>query len=121
VYKLFDAGDHDHSGGIDRQEFEIIMEVCCAQLTGRIISYWAILILMVPYLSSHVVNYYLIQSGTYTEMAAEQGISLLFFFLAIPLVWNRMDDAMQNVTAAKKPSRGVDAGGGGDAEKHKDD
>lgn len=82
------------------------MKVCCAQLTGRILSYWAILILLVPYLASHVINYFVIESGTYTEMAAEQAMSFLFFFLIIPLIWNRMDEAMQNnVTAAKKPTK----------------
>lgn len=122
VYQLFDAGDHDHSGGIDREEFGIIIKVCCAQLTGRIISYWAILILLVPYLAQHVIHYFMIDTGTYLEMAAEQSISLVLFFLVIPLIWNRIDIAMHKTTTdatkKRKSATGIDLGGD---EKRKDD
>jgi hypothetical protein len=111
------------------------MKVCCAPLTGRIVGYWAILILLVPYLAQHVIEYFLIETGTYKEMAAEQCISLLLFFLVVPLIWNRMDNEMKKKMAAKKPTAigigiGIDFNSGigiginidsGGAEKKKDE
>lgn len=98
VAGLFDASDFDNSGGINRNEFNTIMKVCCAQLASRIISYYALVILLVPIVSERIVNgagEEWIPHGSYREMAAQQMVHMFFFFLIIPLVWNTIDGRSQ--------------------------
>lgn len=57
VDKLFDASDDDNSGGIDEQEFLQIMVILCSEITSRIITYYGILILMVPYLVNGIIRF----------------------------------------------------------------
>jgi hypothetical protein len=104
---LFDASDSDKSGGIDREEFRTIMEVCCAQIMSRIITYYAVLIFFVPWLATKVVDHLEIEGGTYKEMAAEQLTSMSMFFLIIPFVWNYIDDRSHKVAAQRSITRAV--------------
>mmetsp|Transcript_99395 Transcript_99395/g.148842 ORF Transcript_99395/g.148842 Transcript_99395/m.148842 type:complete len:189 (-) Transcript_99395:149-715(-) len=89
---LFDAADHDNSGGIDKQEFVKIMGICCAQILSRMLVYYLILVLLVPIVAAKVVDIGEIPAGSYQEMAAEQVISMSLFYVAIPLLWNAIDD-----------------------------
>jgi hypothetical protein len=105
VDKLFDAGDLDSSGGIDRQEFIQIMRVCCAQMMGRIVTYYAIVGLLVPFLATHFVDWMGFENDSYSEMASEQTIRMSFFFLLIPFLWNIIDGMVQET--AEKTKRNV--------------
>jgi hypothetical protein len=89
--QLFDAADRNNSGGIDKEEFVKVMGICCAQILGRILVYYLILILLVPYLASMAIDFLNIENGSYGEMAAEHTISLALFFVAIPFLWNYID------------------------------
>jgi hypothetical protein len=90
--KLFDAADADQSGGISCEEFSRILGVLCAQIMFRMLVYYLVLILFVPFLSSRVVDFLKIDNGSYLEMAAEQAISMSVFFGAIPTIWNTIDE-----------------------------
>ena len=90
--KLFDAADTDNSGGINCQEFSHILGVLCAQIMFRMLAYYLVLILFVPYLSTRVVDALDIENGSYKEMFAEQVISMSVFFGAIPTIWNTIDE-----------------------------
>jgi hypothetical protein len=90
--KLFDAADADQSGGISCEEFSRILGVLCAQIMFRMLVYYLVLILFVPFLSSRVVDFLKIDNGSYLEMAAEQAISMSVFFGAIPTNWNNIDE-----------------------------
>jgi hypothetical protein len=57
--------------------------------------YYSVLILFVPEFASTVVHRTRIPTGGYMEMAAEQTISLLLFFLAIPIVWDWIDSGAE--------------------------
>jgi len=50
VDELFEASDDNKSGGIDEEEFRVIMVILCSQLTFRIAAYYLILITIVPYI-----------------------------------------------------------------------
>ena len=90
--KLFDAADTDNSGGISCEEFSRILGVLCAQIMFRMLVYYCVLILFVPALSTRVVDALEITNGSYTEMFAEQIISMSVFFGAIPTIWNTIDE-----------------------------
>jgi hypothetical protein len=104
VNQLFDAADANRNGGIDETEFSVIMGICCAQILSRIAVYYAILILFVPYLVNYVIMYFLIEENSYQEMATKQLLSMAVFFLAIPLLWNKIDETSR-VTIVKKGQR----------------
>jgi len=89
--ELFEAADHNKSGGIDKHEFVKIMCITCAQILSRITVYYLILILLVPLLAARTVDILEIPEGSYQEMAAEQTIGLALFFFVIPFVWNNID------------------------------
>eukprot|EP00934_Nitzschia_sp_Nitz4_P003386 Nitzschia sp. Nitz4//scaffold100_size80364//40970//41762//NITZ4_005346-RA/size80364-processed-gene-0.55-mRNA-1//-1//CDS//3329532100//3376//frame0 len=89
--ELFDAADKDKSGGIDREEFVKIMGATCAQILSRMLVYYLVLILLVPYLAARVVDALKVENESYEEMAAEQLIGLFLFFFVIPVIWNNID------------------------------
>jgi len=100
--QLFDAADIDHSNGIDKIEFESILMCCCAQILSRMMVYYSVLILFVPWLARHVLDdvlgrfVYRIPSGSYWEVAAKETISISIFMGAIPLLWNAIDTQTTN-------------------------
>jgi len=89
---LFDAADHDKSGGIDQEEFVAIMGVCCAQILSRMMFYYLILLLFVPYFSANIVDALWIPNGGYLEMIMETIIGFLMFYIAVPIAWDFVDD-----------------------------
>jgi len=89
--QLFEAADADRSGTIDKDEFVKIMGITCAQITGRILIYYLVLIMLVPTIATIVVDYLEITNDSFQERAAEQSIGIAFFFLVIPMGWNYID------------------------------
>ena len=89
--QLFDAADANKSGTIDKNEFVKIMGIACGQILGRILVYYLILILLVPFLAAWAVDRLQFPTDSYIEMAVKQVIGLSFFFFIIPFVWNHID------------------------------
>jgi hypothetical protein len=56
VYNLFDAADDDNSGTIDEEEFQQIVIICFGQITSRILVYYLLIIVMVPYVASGIIS-----------------------------------------------------------------
>jgi hypothetical protein len=102
VDQLFDASDHNQSCGIDSTEFVNIVGVCCTQILGRILVYYSVLILLVPWLAQRLLDYFEITQNSYGEMAAERIISYAFFFLNIPLLWNYIDETSQKAASKQE-------------------
>jgi hypothetical protein len=122
VEGLFDASDDDNSGFIDQDEFQQIMVICCAQITGRIVAFYAVLILLVPRMTGVVVHGFLalddsmgwgvgktgiyVPGGEWLEMVfnwgqiGEQVVYLALFFLVIPTVFNWIDKSSQQAAVA---------------------
>jgi hypothetical protein len=100
--QLFDAADSNQSGGIDREEFVKILRITSAQILSRILVYYLVLILLVPFLASLVVDRMQIPNGSYQEMAAEQTIGLALFFCIIPIVWNHIDSYSEKQLVKRK-------------------
>ena len=125
VDQLFEASDDDHSGGIDQHEFDQIMVVLCSQVTSRIAVYYAILILLVPYLASailnvldwmgvdesihkvdslvdaHAPNFFqkmvdAVPDSVWMKMP-NQIVSLMLFFLVIPTLFNKIDEMSRSM------------------------
>lgn len=90
---MFEAADHDHSGGIDEGEFASIMKVCCGQMMSRMMMYYLFVMLGVPFLSEKIVDLLPIENGSYWEMVTENIVGFLIFSFAIPLVWNWIDES----------------------------
>lgn len=107
---LFDASDDDNSGYIDASEFEQILVICCAQIASRMLVYFLIIIMLVPYVAEGVIlcvtnadewfGLALHEKGTFFEMVekllttggvAERIVSTLLFFLVVPLLFNYID------------------------------
>jgi len=124
VDQLFDASDHDNSGGIDEKEFENIMIILCGQITSRIFVYYAVIIFLVPYIAIWCLNllYFigvddaaLSADAIFDKVAPsfmqwivhlvpqdlpEQLISLALFFVVVPKCFDIIDN-MGNTIAAK--------------------
>lgn len=100
--QLFEAADRNKSGGIDQDEFVKIMGVCCAQILSRMLIYYLVLILFVPYLAAYAADGMNIENGSYQEMATEQIISTALFFAAIPLLWDQIDTTSAKTLAWQK-------------------
>jgi hypothetical protein len=88
---LFEASDADNSGGIDREEFNIILNVSCTQIMGRILVNYATMIFFIPFLAKKIVDRSGIQEGSYMETVCEQLTGLVLFLLIVPLLWTRID------------------------------
>jgi hypothetical protein len=96
--------------GIDKDEFVKIMGITCAQILGRMMVYYLILILLVPLLAAFVVDRLATiipnQSTSYGEMAAEQTIGMILFFFVIPVLWNHIDQFSQHRLTSTKQAPG---------------
>jgi len=99
---LFDAADHDKSGGIDKEEFVAIMGVCCAQILTRMMFYYLILLLFVPYFSANLVDLLWIPNGSYMEMAMETIVGFAMFYIAVPVAWDFVDDLSRSKLEKKE-------------------
>eukprot|EP00559_Dactyliosolen_fragilissimus_P003079 CAMPEP_0184866994 /NCGR_PEP_ID=MMETSP0580-20130426/24630_1 /TAXON_ID=1118495 /ORGANISM="Dactyliosolen fragilissimus" /LENGTH=194 /DNA_ID=CAMNT_0027366977 /DNA_START=179 /DNA_END=763 /DNA_ORIENTATION=+ len=55
VGMLFDLSDEDKSGGINEHEFSKIVIILSSQLTWRIVTYYAFLIMLVPYIVRWII------------------------------------------------------------------
>lgn len=104
VDKLFDAADHDQSGGIDQEEFSSIMAVSCAQIMSRMVMYYLILMLFVPFAAAQIVNFLPIEDGSIWEKLTETIVGFVMFSVAIPVVWNAIDDASRKNLEKKTPT-----------------
>ncbi|CAJ1968032.1 unnamed protein product [Cylindrotheca closterium] len=99
---MFEAADHDNSGGIDEEEFSSIMAVCCGQIMSRMVVYYLIVILGVPYTAAKVVDILPIENGSHWETVTETIVGFAIFSLAIPLVWNFIDEASRKKLVKKE-------------------
>lgn len=91
VQELFDASDVDESGGIDREEFDIILKVSCAQIFGRMMINYATLILVIPFVSKLIVERYLDPESPYLEMICIQFTGMVLFVVIVPMLWKIVD------------------------------
>mmetsp|Transcript_2382 Transcript_2382/g.2228 ORF Transcript_2382/g.2228 Transcript_2382/m.2228 type:complete len:222 (-) Transcript_2382:195-860(-) len=127
VNQLFDASDVDKSGDIDEEEFITVMIVLCSQITSRIVAYYTILIMLVPYLIRLIIGFLdfigvdvaimgvdglfdkyapqilqsivgLIPDETWDTMP-EMIVSLALFYLVIPICWDWMDSYFRDLAA----------------------
>lgn len=104
VSGLFEASDDNNSGSIDEHEFDQIVIISCGQIASRIFVYYAIIILLVPFLADHFIQAilsidewmgykdaaWLERVLTYGHLA-EETISLVVFFLMVPLFFDWID------------------------------
>ena len=116
---LFDASDADKSGSIEEDEFKRILMICCAQILGRIVVYYSIIIMLVPYVADALVkgvfsidDYmgWKSNDGQHKYPAiewiekilgwgtiAERVVSLMLFFLFIPMFFDWIDGSSHRV------------------------
>lgn len=123
VDALFEASDDDKSGGIDENEFISIMMILCSQIASRILAYYSILILLVPYITRMILvtldiigvddtfmtvdkvfdSYapsfllWMIDYLPAAEAVANRVVSLSLFFLVIPSLFNYIDEKSQTM------------------------
>jgi EF-hand domain pair len=110
IDQLFDAADDNKSGTVDEEEFTQIVLICCAKITSRILVYYAIIILLVPYVADRlirallgiddwlgwtakpnnvIVNWF--EKVLTCGEVAEKIISLALFFLIVPMLFDWID------------------------------
>ena len=81
----------DDSGGIDREEFDIIVKVSCAQIFGRVLVNYATLIFVIPFFAKLIVDRYLPNANSYVEMICIQFTGVILFVVFVPLLWKILD------------------------------
>ena len=127
VERLFDAADSDKSGGLNLDQFNTVLTVVCANITSRIITYYTILIVVVPYLADwtlDLLNFIGIDDAIlkfdslFDSIAPNfilwivdivpdslwlklphQIISLLMFFLVLPILMDVIDNQSRQAAA----------------------
>jgi hypothetical protein len=104
IDRLFDAADDNKSGSIDEHEFDQIVLISCGQIASRILVYYAIIILLVPYVAAYVIRGLLdidVWMGwgnvewlewilTFGQLG-EETVSLVVFFLLVPMMFDWID------------------------------
>uniref|UniRef100_A0A7S3L406 EF-hand domain-containing protein n=1 Tax=Amphora coffeiformis TaxID=265554 RepID=A0A7S3L406_9STRA len=114
VDDLFAAADADNSGSIEEAEFLEIVQICSMDIASRIVVYYSILILLVPYLADVIVHVlwqfddwmlggenskvlqenaavqYLLSFVSWKEMT-DRVVSMALFFLVIPMLFDAID------------------------------
>ena len=114
VDDLFAAADADGSGSIEEAEFSEIVRICSMDIASRIVVYYGILILLVPYLADGIVHVlrqiddlmlgggnlkllqeneavqYLLSFVSWKEMT-DRVVSMVLFFLVIPMLFDAID------------------------------
>lgn len=95
---LFKGADEDNSGFIDEKEFEEIVRVCSKDIMFRIIVYYSLIILMVPYLTAWLLDGLLkvkfsswLDDYVTVKQAAEGALGCALFFLLIPFLFDYID------------------------------
>jgi large-conductance mechanosensitive channel len=106
IYKLFDASDHNQSGYIEEIEFRNIMIIACTQITSRIMTYYMIIILSVPYMTQILIrtllNMYQYMGVQHSDVhwlesvltygkIVETTLSFMIFFIAVPYIFDFID------------------------------
>ena len=90
--ELFEAADSDKSGTINKEEFEKILLILGAQIVSRMVVYYTVLILFVPWFAPKTTDHFdSIPKGGFVESVAHQVISIAIFVLAIPSIWDAID------------------------------
>ncbi len=103
--QLFEAADGDKSGGICKNEFHNIMAVLSAQILSRMLVYYLVLILYVPWLSKQIIDFMEnIPEGGYMETVTEQIVSVSIFMVLVPLLWNAIDSKTETTIGAMNSS-----------------
>ncbi|EEC48398.1 predicted protein [Phaeodactylum tricornutum CCAP 1055/1] len=126
VEELFVAVDDDKSGYIDEEEFKQIVVICCVDVTSRIVTYYSILILLVPYVTealltgfctldhslgwdiqkSHAPALQWVESILSWNEIAEKAVGFILFILVIPIFFDYIDRSSKAVgmkTISEKP------------------
>ncbi len=88
---MFEASDVDESDGIDREEFNIIVKVSCAQIFGRVLINYATLIFVIPFLAKLIVERYLDPENQYLELICVQFTGIFLFVVIVPILWKVVD------------------------------
>jgi EF hand len=104
---LFHAADDNQSGTIDENEFLQIMMIACTQISSRIVVYYAVIILFVPYMTHSIIhallqmdNYMGFQNETvvaWMEYMLTYGkifqsiVSLMIFSIVVPYLFDSID------------------------------
>lgn len=110
--QLFIAADADQSGTIDEAEFLEIVQICSVDIAGRIVVYYGILILLVPYVADVAVlilfqmddlmgwELKLLHENSMLQMVesfiswkelTDRCVSMALFFLVIPMLFDAID------------------------------
>lgn len=130
VDALFNACDTSMSNDIDEDEFAIIMVLLSSQLTWRILTYYALIITLVPYIImwslqilhmigidttflriDSMLSAYapfpinrivdLVPDSLWIKLP-ESIVSLLVFSFALPFCWQKMDGYLENTVEKKR-------------------
>jgi hypothetical protein len=104
IYNLFLASDDNQSGSIDENEFLQIMTIACTQISSRIVVYYSIILVFVPYMTNSVIHallkadeymgfeniVWLEHLLTYGKIV-EKFFSFLAFSVMVPYIFDMID------------------------------
>ena len=110
VYDLFLISDVDDSGGIDRDEFNLIAKTTCAQIMGRLGVVYAARFIVFPILSQWLIMYFLPFSSFLPRVVRtvlEQLVASFLFMILIP-VWFGLIDEQSCVSAERKATKAIE-------------
>ena len=89
--RIFRAADIDGNGVLDHEQFHWVMGVLCAQILARMVVFFAVMIITVPFIGSWAVELANVPEKSYMEKLIRVAISLLVLFLIVPALFNAID------------------------------
>ena len=134
IYKscrFANIGHHSYQLGFSSQEFERIMIILGSQITSRMLVYYAILIMLVPYVAAWSLKFFdfigvdeafLSFDVIFDKFApdfmesivhlvpsniGEQIVSLALFFVLVPKLFDTIDDLGNNLAKSSKAMKNL--------------
>jgi len=89
--RMFRAADRDDNGVLNHDQFHWVMGVLCAQILARMVVFFAVMIITVPFLGSWVIELAKVPEESYLEKLIRVVISMLVFFFIVPALFNAID------------------------------
>ena len=86
--RTFQQMDANNNKYLNRQEFKRVMDVMCAAILGRMMVYFVVMTLSVPFVGTLVAGVLKLANGSYYEIALRFFLSCVLYYLIVPGLWN---------------------------------
>ena len=88
---MFRHADSNNNGFLNREEFKWVMGVMCANILGRMLVFFFVMILALPFVTSFVVELFKVPEGNYREKAIRAATTIVLLYVFLPFLFHKID------------------------------